>query len=374
MIAALLCPAAGSAAESLRPGAIENAHRYSKSGPGLGMIVWEKGEIRFEDYYNGHSADRSLHIYSGTKSFFGVLAAIGVEDGWLDLDEPVADILPEWRSDPRKSRIRVRDLLDFTSGLEKGVDQIYGRSSADKVSLSVGLDTEADRGRTFIYGPSHLQVFCAVLRKKLESRGTTYPAMVQHEILAPLGIRVTTWRDDDHGNPYPSAGMYMTGRDWLKFGIMVVNGGQGNGQRILRSSSLEQCFRGTGINPAFGLTFWLNAYAPRPDARVVDVEEWLDREPMPRDWRRVCLSKDAPADLVVSLGSNFQRLYIVPSMQLAVVHLGKRGGKGFRDEEFLRLLFEGTGAGSPKITDKGNAPGRSGPGFLGLRKLFRKDR
>ena len=45
------------------------------------MIVAEAGVIRYEDYYNGHKGKEPLHIYSGTKSFFGVLAVIAEERG-----------------------------------------------------------------------------------------------------------------------------------------------------------------------------------------------------------------------------------------------------------------------------------------------------
>jgi len=358
----------------LRMESIKAAHEYSASGPGLGMIVYEGGRIRFEDYYNSHSVSKPLHIYSGTKSFFGVVAAIGLDHGWLDLDERVSETILEWRDDPRKSRITVRDLLNFTSGLETGFSEIYGRSSADKLTLAIGLDAEAGRGETFVYGPGHLQVFGEVLRRKLRRRMTTYDKFLERQILRPLDITVTQWRDDAHGNPILSAGMYMTGRDWLTFGQMVIRGGEWNGKRIVSIDSLRRCFTGTRINPAYGLTFWVNGYATRADARVVDVEEWLDRDPLPIDWSRACLSRDAPPDMVTALGSNFQRLYMVPSMQLVVVHLGRKGT--FRDEEFLRILFRD--ATLPQLTQSDVPPVevfrpdvQSGGGLF--KKLF-KDR
>lgn len=333
--------------------AIQEAHRYSASGAGLGMIVQENGKVRFEKYYNGHSAKKPLHIFSGTKSFFGVLAAIGVEEGWLNLDELVAQTIPEWRDDPRKRQITIRELLNFTSGLETGFSQIYGRTKADKLTLSIGLDAAHDRGKTFVYGPGHLQVFCEVLRRKLGKNKGGYEAYLRAKIISPLRINITRWTEDAHGNVIPSAGMYITGRDWLKFGQMIVAGGRWKNHQIVDTENLRRCFSGTRINPAYGLNFWLNGYATQADSRVADVEEWLDRDPMPLDWNRACLSKAAPPDMVVALGSNFQRLYIVPSMQLVVVHLGKKTGK-FRDDEFLTKLFSGaTFPDTKKLSEKG---------------------
>ncbi len=330
----------GSASAQLSSEAINAAHQYSTRHSGIGMIIREQGETRFEKYYNGHDRDEPVHIYSGTKSFFGALAVIAEDEGILSLDERVSDTLPEWKTDRFKSQITLRELLDFTSGLETGFEEIYGRSNADKLTLSVGLDAKNARGDSFIYGPSHLQVFCEVLRRKLEKKGQTYYGYLDRKLIKPLDINITQWRADSHGNPIPSAGMYMTGRDWLGFGEMVCSGGSWKGKQIVRTDSLASCFKPTPINPAFGLCFWVNSYREQPDAREVDVELFLEKEPLPEDWSRACLSKNAPTDLICSLGSNFQRLYMVPSMNLVVVHQGKKGND-FRDAEFLSILFDG---------------------------------
>lgn len=336
---AVLSALAGNGEAQLSKASIEAAQKYSAARNGIAMIVREQGATRFEKYYNGHRAEEPLHIYSGTKSFFGVLAVIAEDEGILRLDEYVAETLTEWRDDPRKSTITIRDLLNFTSGLETGFEQIYGRTSADKLTLAVGLDATRERGASFVYGPGHLQVFCEVLRRKLAKRGTSYAQYLDRKLIDPLGITITQWRADSHGNVIPSAGMHMTGRDWIYFGELVIRGGEWGGRRLVATEDLGKCFVGTPINPAFGLCFWLNSHRLHPQAREVDVEVFLDRDPMPEDWSHACLSKVAPTDLVCSIGSNFQRLYMVPSMKLAIVHLGKKGTK-FRDAEFLAILFK----------------------------------
>lgn len=357
------------ASAQLSEESIVRARAYSAENNGRALIVHEQGRLRFEDYYSGYRKGEPLHIYSGTKSFFGVLAVIAQEEGLLSLDERVAETLPEWRDDPRKSEIRIGDLLNFTSGLETGFEEIYGRSSADKIAIAVGLDAKRDRGASFIYGPGHLNVFCEVLRRKLKRRRMSYDDYLDRKLIRPLGIKIPRWRDDDHGNPAPSAGMYLTAQEWLKFGQMINAGGKWKGRRIVRSESLEFCFRGTEINPAFGLCFWLNHYASRPDAVEVDVEEELEIEPLPEDWRRTCLSKGAPPELIVSLGSTFQRLYLLPSWDLIVIHHGKPGHE-FRDAEFLRILF--TDARGP--ASRGPSSGGSGatPQERPTRPLFPK--
>ncbi|MEM9018559.1 MAG: serine hydrolase [Verrucomicrobiota bacterium] len=330
-----------SARAQLASESISAARDYSASHNGRALLVHERGQLRFEDYYAGYAKGTPLHIYSGTKSFFSVLAVIAEEDGLLKLDEPVAKTLSEWRGDPRKERITIRDLLNFTSGLESGFEEIYTRNNEDKIKLAVGLKATRDRGQSFVYGPSHLNVFCEVLNRKLKSRRLDYETYLQRKLLGPLAIRVSRWREDAQGNPVPSAGMYLTAQEWLKFGLFLNAGGVANGRRLVRTDNLAECFVGTGINPSFGLCFWLNGYAGERGAREVDVEEDLELDPMPEDWRGAILCENAPRDLVVSLGSTFQRLYLVPSMDLVVIHHGKPGHE-FRDFDFLEILFRGS--------------------------------
>jgi CubicO group peptidase (beta-lactamase class C family) len=81
--------------------------------------------------------------------------------------------------------------------------------------------------------------------------------------------------------------------------------------------------------------FWLNEKAP--SGRVINVEENLEPKWSRVDWDDACLSREAPPDLFVSLGSMGQRLYVVPSLELVVVRLS--GDSKFSDAEFLRELL-----------------------------------
>ncbi len=330
---------------SLSGDRIQAAQAYSRTHGGLALLVWEDGVLRHESYHNGHSATAPLHIYSGTKSFFGVLAAIASQEGLLDLDERVTRTIPEWRLRRFKRDVTIRHLLDFTSGLDSGFREIYGGIPPDKLKAAVQLPSGRKAGTVFVYGPGHLQVFGEVLNRKLASRGLTYERYLRDRLLDPLGIQPSKWREDGAGNVHLSAGMHLTARQWLKFGVLLAQNGDWEGKSLVDRGALAACYAGTPVNPAYGLTFWVNRHAADPAAREVDVETWLDKEPLPEDWSHACLSKAAPADLVCSLGSNGQRLYVVPSAGLVIVHQGKAGK--FQDAAFLGKLFgSGKGPGS----------------------------
>jgi CubicO group peptidase (beta-lactamase class C family) len=88
-----------------------NAAKYSESRRGSAVLVMKNGRTIFEHYANDGSANRRWPIFSGTKSFWGIAALAAVQEGLFKLDDPVSDTITEWKSDPRKSQITIRQLL-----------------------------------------------------------------------------------------------------------------------------------------------------------------------------------------------------------------------------------------------------------------------
>jgi len=314
---------------------LEAASKYSATRHGYSFLVIHDGRVTYEDYANGDAADRTASIFSGTKGFWCVAAAAAVEDGMLDFDEPVRDTITEWGSDPRRSNIRVRDLLNFTAGIEPAFS-LHGRRISDRNRYSVRLPLSRVRGESFIYGPSQLQIFCEVLRRKLEPRHLLPKQYLYRRILRPLDIENVDFREDTRGNPLLASGFRLTARQWAELGELILDKGKYRGRQVVRSDLLAECFRGTHINPMFGMGFWLNRVAP--DGREVDVERMLDTPWEHQNWRDACLCREAPRDLIAAIGSGYQRMFIVPSMDLIIVRQGRDDSR-FSDAHFLRLIF-----------------------------------
>jgi hypothetical protein len=54
-------------------------------------------------------------------------------------------------------------------------------------------------------------------------------------------------------------------------------------------------------------------------------------------WTNICICRAAPSDMVVALGSGYQRLFIIPSMNAVIVRQGR--DSKFSDARFLRLVL-----------------------------------
>lgn len=329
LLIALSC-AAGAA--DLPAANLRAAAEYSAARRGSALLVIQHGRTIFEDYPGAHTAAEAHKIYSGTKAFWNLAALAAVEEGMFGLDDRVAATITEWRGDAGKARITIRQLLDFTGGLD-AENRLHSTEVDDRDARALRVPQVAEAGGAFIYGPSSLQVFHELLRRKLVSRGWTPVQFLERKVLRPLGLGPQNYKRDRAGNPLLASGFELTARQWARLGTLVLH----DGAPVVSPGSFAQCLRGPAANRAFALGFWNNRLGDAPGAREFDFEDMLERKWQAQDWRRACLCRDAPTDLVASVGSGYQRLLVIPSLGLIVVRQG-RDAK-FSDGRFLRLLL-----------------------------------
>jgi CubicO group peptidase (beta-lactamase class C family) len=328
----LLSPISSRAFAEINPADCARAAKYSESRHGSAMLVMQYGRTIFEHYTNGGSANKRWPIFSGTKSFWGIAALAALHEGLFKLDDPVSETITEWKNDPRKSQITIRQLLSQTDGIE-GASRLQRPSIRDRNAMAIALPSVAEPGSAFIYGPSHIQIFSELLRRKL--RGRSVINYFEAHVANRLGLYHLKYKKDARGNPLPATGFELTAREWARLGELVVGNGNYHGHQIVPSTVLREAFVGSQINPVYGLTFWLNQQAP--NGREADMERMLDLPWQNAQWPGVCVCKNAPADMVVALGSHYQRLFIIPSLKAVIVRQGSGGN--FSDAQFLRLVL-----------------------------------
>lgn len=256
------------------------------------LLVERAGSLEIEAYGSGYNATRPHPLYSGTKSFWGVAAVLAERDGLLSLDERVCDTIADWKQDEAKSLVTLRMLLNLTAGFGFGG---LG-SSVPSYAAALAMPLRSQPGSRFTYGGIPLQVFGAVLARKLASRNLTPHDYLSARILAPASVTVTSWKTLPDGTKPLPTGAAMTARNWLAYGRWVAQ----------RHRELAACFQGTDANSRYGLGWWLG-------------------------------TKTAPPDLFYASGSGGQALYIDPAQSLIVVHLGR--SSSYKHDAFLSRLF-----------------------------------
>jgi CubicO group peptidase (beta-lactamase class C family) len=301
--------------------AYEDAAKYSREHRGIAVAVMKDDKIVFEDYAMQGSADLPWMLASGTKSFSGVMCAAAIDDKLISsFDEKVADTITEWKNDPRKSKVTIRQLLSLTSGIDAG--QI---GSVPSYSEAVTKPAKYDPGTKFEYGPVPFQIFGEVMTRKLKAKNETVWAYMKRRILDPIDLAPTIWRKNE-GQPLLPQGAAMTAREWIKFGKLLKDRGKWNGKQLIDAKLLDELVIGSKVNPAYGLTFWLNADGTGPSGG--------SRLSISGDiGKKLSTSKN----IYMAAGAGNQRLYVIPSEDMVVVRFGAFGD--YDDREFVTKLL-----------------------------------
>ncbi|MBB5897342.1 serine hydrolase [Kutzneria kofuensis] len=137
--------------------------------------------------------DSVFQIGSITKVWTATLAMQLVDEGRLDLDAPIAAVLPDLRlSDPDVTkRVTLRHLLTHTSGIDGDVFTDTGRGD-DCLAKYVDLLDQAAQihplGATFSYCNSGFALAGRVIEKLT---GKTWDAVLRERLIDPLGLERT---------------------------------------------------------------------------------------------------------------------------------------------------------------------------------------
>jgi CubicO group peptidase (beta-lactamase class C family) len=169
------------------------------------VLIVRHGSIVAEAYYAPFAPGMKHRINSATKSVIGSLVSIALRDGLLtSVDQPVLGFFPG-RSfaniDERKKALRLRHLLDMTSGL-KWDEPLSNASlesfvqmerSRDWVQFILDRPMVREPGAAFDYNSGGPHVLSAILSKVTGRSALDY---AREKLFGPLGIEDVHWRHD----------------------------------------------------------------------------------------------------------------------------------------------------------------------------------
>ena len=188
-----------------------------------------------------------------------------VQDGRIDLDDPVQRWLPEFDG-LWKDRVTWRDLLTHSSGLPPA-GHIHGSTPADRLHSLLRTKLDAPPGTEVQYSDVSFIVLWAAAQRVA---GEPLPNFLARRIWRPLGMNSTAFWPGEGctrcaptltlhtGEPYrgkPSdpiahkigipvgnAGLFSTAHDLGRFTAMIANGGVLDGVRIFRPDLVRLLF------------------------------------------------------------------------------------------------------------------------------------
>ncbi|MEO0398861.1 MAG: serine hydrolase [Pseudomonadota bacterium] len=325
---------------TLLEAAIEEALHPDKFG--VAMLVMHKGETIIERYAKGVTKDTPTLNWSMGKSILGAL--IGRLDalGALSLDDPApVDAWYVHENDPRQN-IKIIDLMRMSAGLsctrndepwlvrgatnDHADHNIIYAAPIDVVQNAILSPYAHAPNERYKYNNCDMQALGYIIKKKIAERGEDYLTWPYVELYNKIGMSGMVSEVDTYGNFHLTGFDYGTARDWARYGVLHLNEGVWNGERIVSQDFIDAARTpgpvwGTGEFAdvdrhrwSYGATHWLNE---RGDLAL------------PRD-----------AYYPQGLGDN--AAYISPSEELVIVILRLTNFENFNGD-VLKTLTPGLG-------------------------------
>jgi CubicO group peptidase (beta-lactamase class C family) len=214
-----------------------------------------------------------FHLASVTKPFVATAVMQLVEEGKVELDQPVTRYVPYFTmKDPRAATITVRQVLSHTAGLPDVTDYAWGKPEYDDGALERYIKGLKDS--TLIAAPGEKWQYSNIGFELLADlvaiqSGQPFEDYVQRRILTPLGMKKSTLLMTDvdstllaSGHEADSTGAFQPAADYpynrrhagsstlhsnlidmLRWARANLNRGTLDGQTILKSASYDSLWR-----------------------------------------------------------------------------------------------------------------------------------
>jgi hypothetical protein len=291
-------PRVAAALEQLDPQSLESAARYAGTHGSRALIVARHDHIVFERYWAGTSFD----TLSNSQEFSALLAvlATGVALSHRDLgwpDEPLSLLVAEWREDPRGA-ITVRNLMQRSSGLGPGEDL---GAAADLTAAVLRSPLAGVPGSARAPRASDAQLLALALERATRQRYAEYASAALWRRLGAADAFL--WLDHPGGMAHADCCMFARQGDWIRVAQLLVRDGSYRGQQLMRPG-------------------WVS-FMRIPSRTDADFGSFVRVGLRPSAQSEPYAARDAFA--VGEEGGN--RMWIVPSLQLAIVCTGAPQGR-----------------------------------------------
>jgi CubicO group peptidase (beta-lactamase class C family) len=301
------------ASESLDAPALQAAADYAGAHHSQALIVSRHGYLVFEKYWQGTNLDTVIDSRGLGRVVAALAVGIALSDrkiGWPD--EPISYLVPGLHDDPR-GMITVRNLLQLSSGLgspSSGARE-YG---SDMATQNLNLPLEALPGTRWLDQSADPDLLGFILQR---ATGESYNEYVSHAIWARIGAGdAVMWLDRPGGVPHVDRGFFARTGDWMRVAEVLLRNGNYQGDEVVVPRWVPEMLQPAKSNPDYGAYIRLGAHtAPGMTPYVTD---------------------DV---FVVSGGGN--RLWFVPSLQLAILRTGDATDPDWDDARIPNLVIRG---------------------------------
>lgn len=298
---------------------------YGKDALTTAILVATPQNLLLEKYIKGFTPQTSQRTWSVAKSIGATYVGMAIQDGAIKLKEPAP--IKAWSkpTDPRNA-ITLENLLHMASGLDSNrrgnrTDRVY-MGGGLVINTATQTALEAVPGTRWKYANNDTMLAARAATNGYQERLNTAPSVDQ--LFAKLGMHDTVAETDWNGDYILSSQVWTTARDLARLGVLYLQDGVWEGERLLPEGWVEYVSSPIGPqppalrrngepNPGYGAQWWLYN------------ERFREKYP------------GIPTDTFAARGNRGQFLVVIPSKNLVIVRRGydPAGGEGFKIAKFI---------------------------------------
>ncbi len=228
------------------------------------LLVIRNGKLVAEAYpHDLGDMDRIANIQSMTKSFTSILTGIALDHQILDsVHQAFYSIYPELFVDAAdKQDIQLYHALTMTTGIDFDNDtdtKTLYETEANSVSFVLSRPREYDPGIVFHYHDGAPQLVSAAIQHRY---GKSFSTFADDFLFKPLGITSYQWEEAHDGNTFGAFSLYLKPRDLAKFGQLLLQQGNWNGNQLVDSTWIQDATQpivnSSSLGAPYGYYFWI---------------------------------------------------------------------------------------------------------------------
>ena len=236
-----------------------------------GIIVVKDDKVAFEKYFMGNDETTRWMSMSVVKSMTATLVGMAIKDGYISsIDDPVIKYVKELTGSAYDG-VTVRQLLQMASGV--AWNETYTDPTSDRramleaqiaqqpggiLKVMGSLGRAAEPGTRWNYSTGETQVVAALVSS---ATGQYVADYLSRKIWAPFGMEADAnwWLESPGGLEIGGSGLSATLRDYARFGLFLLHGGEIDGESTLPADWIEEASRPHVINGEsvdYGYMLW----------------------------------------------------------------------------------------------------------------------
>ena len=231
------------------------------------VMLVRHGKVVLEGFWAPY-APGDIHVtYSVSKSFNATAVGLAIEEGLLNLDDPIlshfADIAPAAPS-ANMQAMQVRHLLMMATGhTTDTMDTLRARADGQWTRAFLETTVPNAPGTNFLYNSGAAYVLASLVQR---TTGVPTEEYLASRLFEPLGIDNPLWGKSPEGVNMGDGGLSVRTEDLAKLGQLYLQGGLWNGARVLpaewvlgaTSSQISTGNRDSNWGYGYGFQFWQN--------------------------------------------------------------------------------------------------------------------